>query len=365
MDFLLSKYKGISKIGQFISNVVVPVLPVIIGNCLLSLLIGIMSVLRFPVIAPNIYRIIALFNGEISILIMFLIGTSACKRLNSRVIPGLVIVAAFLYPALDELSISLPIVLSDPMTISGIQLAILPLLLEIYIYSRTTQWIMHINPLPRIGKLLPYLSMGVVISITWLFIYPLGRFLDDLFRVGILCIFLTVPMIGSIILGLLSPILCLMGFLFGDFPMTVSFWQLKDAGFILGPSLLSACICQGTAALCVSVKEKEKSLRQREVVCGILGFFAFLMPPLLAVNLRHTKVLAAGLAGSFSSGIYYGLFRVIRVNNSIHLFVGLLIGTAVTIYAAQLFQTETEDEFHPSLQEQDSLTNLKQKYKIK
>ena len=273
--------------------------------------------------------------------------------------------ATLLYPSFYKMDISFSSIIKEPMIVNGMQLAVLPLLVIIYLYSRITKRFEVLKPLPLFNRLAPFVSMGLVIAITLFLIYPIGVYMESLFRLGILCTFLAVPMLGSIVLGLLSPILMLLGFLYGEFPITFGFWQLREAGFLLGPSLLSACVCQGTAALCMAVREKGRELQGKEVICGILGFFAFMTPALLAVNLRNGRYFAAGMVGGFVSGVYYGIFHVIRVTNIPILSIGLVLGIAATVYTVQFLLAETGDESVPSLQEQDALTNLAQKYRIK
>ena len=365
MNVFLSSEKRSKELGQYISNVVIPVLPLLIGNCIFSLLLWVMAAVRLSITAPFVYHILELLNSEIYFVLPFFIGASACRRLEVKVLPGLVLVASLLEPSLREMGINLLSILKDPGVITGMQLAILPLLLVIYLYSKISSWLEKISILPLVKRGMPYLSMVIVAILVRLIIYPIGDFLDNLLSVGILCIFLTLPVCGSMVLGLLSPILFLCGFLYGGFPVTITVQQIDEVGFLLGPGFLAACVCQGTAAIYYAFKEKEGSLRRRDLMCGILGIFTFLTPVMLVVNVRDKKLLASGMMGGFFSGLYYGIFQVVRFTNTLHLLIGLVLGIIVTIGCIQVLQTSIEPEEMLVLGEEEILTNQVQQYRIK
>ncbi len=365
MDIFLSSEKSSKELGRYISSVVIPVLPLLIGNCIFSLLLWMMEAVRLSITAPFVYQILELLNSEIYFVLPFLIGASACRRLEVKVLPGLILVATLLEPPLREMAISLSLILKDPQVITGMQLAILPLLLVIYLYSKITSWLEKISKLYYVKKWMPYISMVIVAVLVRFIIYPIGNFLDNLLSVGILFIFLSLPVCGSMVLGLLSPLLHLCGFLFGGFPVTIASLQIDEVGYLLGPGLLAACVCQGTAAIYYALKEKEVSLRRRDLVCGILGFVAFLTPVLLVVNVRDKKLLASGMMGGFFSGLYYGIFQVVRFTNTLHLLIGLVLGIVVTIGCIQVLQPVFDSEGMLLLGEEETLTNQVQQYRIK
>ena len=365
MDLFSLEEKSENSLGKLISDIASPVLPFLVGNCFLTLFLKLLFILRVDVTVPHLYQVLALFNGEIYLVIPFLLGASACKRFETKVIPGLFLVAVLLLPSLKQMGMSLHGIIRDPQSIVEMQLGIFPLLLVIFLYSKLERKLGKIRLHKVFQWMVPYVAMLIVLFAVKYVVVPAGTFFDNLFSVGILTMFVIFPLGASAILGLLSPILLLFGFLYGSFPATFVFQQLDEAGFLIGPALLGACVCQGTVAICMAFKESNKTMQRKEIVCGTLGFFLFLTPVLLAINIRNKKVFAAGLVGGCFTGIYYGIFGVIRLTNTVHLIIGLILGILCTLYSVHLLQPETEPTYSPSIEEQDTLTKVTQQYRIK
>lgn len=362
--FFVNKLKE-DALGQSISQMVLPILPILVGSSILSMLIFILSAFLWDIKSPFIYQILNFLSGELYLMIPFLLGAFACIQLRVKIIPGLLLVASMLYPAFQEMGLDLAAILGNPHIINGMQLAILPLVMVLYLYGKLTKWLKDLIKLASLQPVVPYISLIVMVAAIEFLIYPLGRVLDQIYSVGILMIFLTIPVLGSTLLGFLSPLLFLVGFLYGDFPVTMSYQLLNQVGFLIGPGFLAACVCQGAAALSVATREQDTIFRRKEILCGILAFFTFLTPVLLVVNLRDKRIVGAGMVGGAFSGLYYGIFRVEEFTNTIQLIIGLVIGMAVTFGMIRFLEPDTKAAEATMAEQQETLTNHAQKYRIK
>lgn len=78
-------------------------------------------------------------------------------------------------------------------------------------------------------------------------------------------------------------------------------------GTILGPGMLASNIAQGTAALVVGAKSKNKDLKQLGFSSGVTGLMGITEPALYGVNLRLKKPLYASMIGGCAAGLYAGI----------------------------------------------------------
>ena len=78
-------------------------------------------------------------------------------------------------------------------------------------------------------------------------------------------------------------------------------------GTILGPGMLASNIAQGTAALVVGIKSKNKDLKQLGFSSGVTGLMGITEPALYGVNLRLKKPLYASMIGGCAAGLYAGI----------------------------------------------------------
>ncbi len=353
-----------SNVGTYIASVVVPVLPVLLGNCILTILVFLLAGLNLAGKMTIILQSLTMLNSVVYLVTPFLIGASACRRVNRNALPGILLVASLLYPVYRTLDVQWTFLIKDPGSLTGMHLAILPVLLVIFLYDRLDCYLHDRLFLQPIRLLLSPFSLLLIVAFIQIILYPAGVYFDRLLSVGILFIFVAFPPVGSAVLGLLTPLLLMAGFLYGDFPITVVLEQLNRTAFLIGPGFYAACLCQGAAAIYTAIREKDRRIRRRGLFCGCLSLVGFLTPVILAVNVRYKHSLVAGMLGGCLCGIYFGIFGVVNLSYSIQLMVGLLLGVIITIVLLFLMRPAKEEEVVTPTR-QGILTNYPQKYRIK
>ena len=116
----------------------------------------------------------------------------------------------------------------------------------------------------------------------------------------------------------------------------------------LGPGMLVSNIAQGGAVLCVSLKTKNRDLKQLAGSAGLTALLGITEPAMYGVTMKLKKPLIAVCSGGALAGLYIGLMGVVRYSSgapglaSIAIFIGenpmnivhALIGCAIAFISA-------------------------------
>ena len=133
--------------------------------------------------------------------------------------------------------------------------------------------------------------------------------------------------------------------------------------------MLVANVCQGAAALCVSVKSKNSDLKQLAASTGATAVIGITEPAMYGVNLKLKKPFYAVLAGGAIGGLYAGITGVKvftpggaalvgvpayigpEISNIINILIASAIGFVVTFALTWILGFEDEVEETEELEE--------------
>lgn len=130
------------------------------------------------------------------------------------------------------------------------------------------------------------------------------------------------------IIGGVSPLLVLVGMHYAFFPLSFNDLALKGSENVLGPGMLVSNIAQGGAVLCVSLKTKNRDLKQLAGSAGLTALLGITEPAMYGVTMKLKKPLIAVCSGGALAGLYIGLMGVVRYSSgapglaSIAIFIG-------------------------------------------
>ena len=142
--------------------------------------------------------------------------------------------------------------------------------------------------------------------------------------------------------------LVLVGMHYAFFPLSFNDLALKGSENVLGPGMLVSNIAQGGAVLCVSLKTKNRDLKQLAGSAGLTALLGITEPAMYGVTMKLKKPLIAVCSGGALAGLYIGLMGVVRYSSgapglaSIAIFIGenpmnivhALIGCAIAFVSA-------------------------------
>ena len=182
-------------------------------------------------------------------------------------------------------------------------------------------------------------------------------------------------------MGGLSPLLVMTGMHYSLYPAI--FTQLATSGYqTIFPGMLVANVCQGAAALCVSVKSKNSDLKQLAASTGATAVIGITEPAMYGVNLKLKKPFYAVLAGGAIGGLYAGITGVKvftpggaalvgvpayigpEISNIINILIASAIGFVVTFALTWILGFEDEVEETEELEENTDIKPLKNKISI-
>ncbi|MFR5172730.1 MAG: glucose PTS transporter subunit IIA, partial [Clostridium paraputrificum] len=234
----------------------------------------------------------------------------------------------------------------------------------------------------------PLLVIVITAPIGLIAIGPLGDIIGGVLANVIMTIDSKANWALPLIMGGLSPLLVMTGMHYSLYPAI--FTQLATAGYqTIFPGMLVANVCQGAAALCVSVKSKNSDLKQLAASTGATAVIGITEPAMYGVNLKLKKPFYAVLAGGAIGGLYAGITGVKvftpggaalvgvpayigpEISNIINILIASVIGFVATFTLTWILGFEDEVQEIDKVEETDEkeenteVTPLKNKVSIK
>lgn len=136
---------------------------------------------------------------------------------------------------------------------------------------------------------------------------PLGNLVGQVIAVGFNWLNDYAGWVIPVLMGTFCPFFVMTGMHYCFAPIQTIQYATLGYGTILGPGMLASNIAQGTAALVVGIKSKNKDMKQLGFSSGVTGLMGITEPALYGVNLRLKKPLYASMIGGCAAGLYAGI----------------------------------------------------------
>lgn len=366
-----------------------PIIPALAGSGMIKALLALLVALKLVDSGSQTYQIFNAFGDALFSFMPFILAFSAAKRFKCNPYVSAVLAGVLLHSSFTGLNTGDPVHLFGfiPVTMISYGGSVVPILLIVWVQSYIEKFANKISPKPVKIFLAPMITIIVTGIIGITIAGPLGNLVGQVIAIGFNWLNDYAGWVIPVLMGTFCPFFVMTGMHYCFAPIQTIQYATLGYGTILGPGMLASNIAQGTAALVVGVKSKNKDLKQLGFSSGITGLMGITEPALYGVNLRLKKPLYASMIGGCAAGLYAGITGIHTFSsttagifalpvyiggegfgNVINAAVTIVISMVVTAIATLVIgfddPAEDSEEDIPSLAEKDTAPTKAQGIKI-
>lgn len=300
-----------------------PVIPALAGSGMIKALLALIVALKFVESGSTTYQMFYAFGDALFSFLPFILAVSAAKRFKCSPYIAAVLAGVLLhssYTGMEPSQYAMEIFNGNSITFNYVTVfgfipilkvsyggSVIPILLIVLAQSKIEAFANKISPKAVKIFLAPLITI-IVTGFIGLFIAgPIGNLVGNILAIGFnflndYCSWL-IPMV----MGALCPFFVMTGMHYCFAPIQTIQYATLGYGTILGPGMLASNIAQGTAALVVGVKSKNKEVKQLGYSSGLTGLLGITEPALYGINLKFKRPLYAAMFGGGVAGLYAGI----------------------------------------------------------
>lgn len=284
-----------------------PLLPLMIASGLLKSAVIIAVQLNLMAAGSGTIMFLERISDAGFYFLPIFVGATAARRFETNQGMGMVIGAMLVYPDLfADLGTGLPRFF-EAIQQNSYAYSVFPTILSVYVMSRVEKYIGRIVPALLQSVLTPFLTLVIMIPVSFLVVAPFGGLLGSGITQGIVWLYGIAGFVGVSVFSGVWPFLVMTGMHSAIVPyQTESFATLGYEPIAL-TAILIANFNQGAAALAVAWQTKKPQVRSSGLTCGLTAFVAGVTEPaMFAINLRYVYPMVAAVIGSLIGGGFAG-----------------------------------------------------------
>lgn len=286
-----------------------PIIPALAGSGMIKALLALLVALKLVDPGSQTYQIFNAFGDALFSFMPFILAFSAAKRFKCNPYVSAVLAGVLLHSSFTGLNTGDPVHLFGfiPVTMISYGGSVVPILLIVWVQSYIKKFANKISPKPVKIFLAPMITIIVTGIIGITIAGPLGNLVGQVIAIGFNWLNDYAGWVIPVLMGTFCPFFVMTGMHYCFAPIQTIQYATLGYGTILGPGMLASNIAQGTAALVVGIKSKNKDLKQLGFSSGVTGLMGITEPALYGVNLRLKKPLYASMIGGCAAGLYAGI----------------------------------------------------------
>lgn len=252
------------------------------------------------------------------------LGYTAAKKFGLNQFVGMALGAALVYPAIAGLTASVeplytlfsgtifesPIYitfLGIPVILMNYGSSVIPIVVSTFFGSKLEKSLARIIPGILKSFLVPFLTVIIMVPLTFIIIGPIATWAGDLLGEFVLTIYNFSPIVAGIAVGAIWQVLVMFGLHWGIIPIAINNISVLgyDPVMVLGQATPFAT---AGAVLAVIIKSRNVSVRAIGIPAFISSLFGVSEPSLYGVTLPRKKPFIATLISASVGGLIMGIF---------------------------------------------------------
>lgn len=312
------KQNMFSEILDVISGIMSPVIPAIIGAAMIKVLLTVLPMIVILSDTSQTYQLLSVVGDGAFYFMPVLIAMSAAKKFGANPYYAVSIALILLHPnfsamleGVKEGGETLKFFNVIPVSYAFYAYSVIPIIMSVWILPHIEKFVDKITPTITKNFLKPMLVMLIIGPIVMVAIGPLGSILGNILSSAVYFIH---DKLGFIAVGLVAaifPFIVMTGMHHAFTPIKLG--VLASTGFegFICIAEFASNMAQGAAALAVSVKSKNKDVKQS---AGSSAFSALVAgitePALYGTTLRFKKPMMGACIGAGIGGLVGGFFQM-------------------------------------------------------
>jgi PTS system sucrose-specific IIC component len=319
------------KISRILGDVFVPIIPVLVATGLFMGLRGLITNLGIEM-NGNFILFTQVLTDTAFAFLPALVAWSTMKKFGGTPVIGIVIGLMLVSPSLPNayavaagsatpinlsiLGLSIPVV--------GYQGSVLPALVLGIIAAKTQKSLKKVVPDVLDLIVTPFITLLISMVLGLLVVGPIMHNAEELIF-GVIKSFMSLPFgIGGLVIGGIHQLIVVTGVHHALNALEVELLAStgKDA---FNAIITCGIVAQGSAALAVAFKTKDKKKRSLYISSAIPAFLGITEPAIFGVNLRFIKPFAFGCVGGAAGGMLAAILKLAGTGMGITAFPGMLL----------------------------------------
>jgi PTS system beta-glucosides-specific IIC component len=305
----------VAKVIDTITGIFTPILPAITAAGMLKAVLSLLVVFGWIENTSQSYQVMDFMADAAFYFLPILLASSAAAKFKTNAYLAMMLGGILLHPNFVTMVNSLEdgqgiAFFGLPITAIGYGSSVIPIILSVWFMSYVEPIADKVSPKAVKFFTKPLITIAVVGTVSLTLIGPFGHLISDYISTGIQALESFSPWIVPLIIGAFTPLFVATGTHYGLVPIGINNRMTNGYDTVIYPGMLASNVSQGAAALAVSIKSKDSTIKQLASSAGLTALFGITEPALYGVNLRYKTPLYAAMIGGGVGGLFMGIFRV-------------------------------------------------------
>ncbi len=292
-----------------VAGIFTPILPAITGAGMLKALLALLKSLNLVSTTSQSYYILNFISDAAFFFLPIILAYTAAVKFKCNPFMAMSLAGVLLHPDFSALvAAGKPVsLLGLPVTLTPYSSSVIPIIFIVWFTSYIEKFADRISPKPIKFFSKPLIILIIAAPMALIVIGPLSTISGNVLAAGVNYINEKAGWVVIFAMGAFSPLLVMTGMHYSFLAVTMTMLAKNGFDTLSMPGMLAANVAQGAAALCVSLKTKNRDLKQLAVSSGITAVMGITEPAMYGVNLKLKKPFIAVMLGGAAGGLYGGI----------------------------------------------------------
>lgn len=295
-----------------ISGCMSPLIPALLGGGMIKVLLIVLPLIGALSESSSTYAVLSFFGDAPFYFMPVMLAFTASQKFGVTPMLTVAVGGIMLHPNFAAM-----VTAGDPVSIFGLPItlasygsSVIPILIMVWLMKYIEAFFNRIIPAVMKNLLQPLVVLLLSGVIALVMVGPLGTFAGQGLSAAVIWIQAKAGWLALGLMSALMPLIVMTGMHWAFAPIFLIASPATPDMLIL-PAMLAANIAQGAAAIAVSMKAKDKNLKQVALGAGISALLAGVTEPALyGVTLKYKKPLYAAMISGALCGIFMGITGV-------------------------------------------------------
>lgn len=311
-DKVKQKFK-FSSLFDVIASIFTPIIPSLAGAGMLKAFLVLFTSIGLLAKEDSTYQVLNLLADAAFYFIPMLLAVSCANKFKTNTFFAVMIAGVLLHPNFSAwVSEGTPIsVFGLPVTLVAYGSSVIPIILTVWLLSYIEKFAEKISPSAIKVFLKPLLVLLITGTIALVVIGPLGVVLGEYLADFIYFMQDKIGWVAVMVMAAFYPFIVMTGMHKVFIPVLVASFVTPGYDMLIIPVTLASNFAQASAALAVSIKSKNKKIKQVATSASLTAYMAGITEPALyGVTLKLKRPMIAAMIGSTAAGLYAGLTQL-------------------------------------------------------
>lgn len=308
---------------DIVSSIFTPILGVLAATGMIKGLNALFLSLKWLTADSGTYQVLNAIGDSLFYFFPIFLGYTASKKFGGSTFIGMAIGAALVYPTMSQLMTGDPLYtlftgtmfespvyitfLGIPVILMSYSSSVIPIIIAAYFGAKVEKGFKKIIPDVVKTFLVPFLTLLVVVPLTFMVIGPIATWAGQLLGQATLWIYGLSPVIAGLFLGGFWQIFVIFGLHWGLVPIAINNVSVNGADPVLA-LVFAASFAQIGAVLAIMLRTKQQKLKSLSIPAFISGIFGVTEPAIYGITLPLKKPFIISCIGGAVGGAIIGLF---------------------------------------------------------